>query len=211
MNVHEKAIFISKTLDRLFPKPQIPLSHGDPYTLLIAVMLSAQCTDFVVNKVTKELFSLADNPRAMSLLSEGQIAEIVRPCGLVNHKAKAILATSKLLLENFHGRVPETFEELESLPGVGHKTASVVMAQAFHRAAFPVDTHIARLSLRWGLAESANVRKIEERLKQIFPVEIWHDLHIQMIEYGRKYCPAKHHMIQNCPICLKILLDQVSL
>ncbi|MDR0679480.1 MAG: endonuclease III [Puniceicoccales bacterium] len=207
MNVHEKAIFISTTLNRLFPSPQIPLFHGDPYTLLIAVMLSAQCTDLVVNRVTKTLFNLADDPQAMALLGENQIAEIIRPCGLVNHKSKAILATSKLLLEKFHGRVPDTFEGLESLPGVGHKTASVVIAQAFNKAAFPVDTHIARLSQRWGLARSSNVRKIEERLKRLFPIESWHDLHIQIIEYGRKYCPAKRHVAKNCPICLKFLLD----
>ncbi|MDR1255646.1 MAG: endonuclease III [Puniceicoccales bacterium] len=207
MNTSEKAIFILETLNKLFPKPPIPLSHADPYTLLIAVMLSAQCTDLVVNRVTEALFGVADNPRAMSLLSESQIGEIIRPCGLANHKAKAILATSKLLLENFHGRVPDSFEGLESLPGVGHKTASVVMAQAFHRAAFPVDTHIARLSQRWELSESADVRRIEECLKKIFPVETWHDLHIQMIEYGRKYCPARGHIVKKCPICLKFSLD----
>jgi endonuclease-3 len=207
MNVHEKAIFISTTLNRLFPNPQIPLFHGDPYTLLVAVMLSAQCTDLVVNRVTKTLFNLAHDPQTMALLGENQIAEIIRPCGLVNHKSKAILATSRLLLEKFHGRVPDTFEGLESLPGVGHKTASVVMAQAFNKAAFPVDTHIARLSQRWDLAKSFNVRKIEERLKQLFPIESWHDLHIQMIKYGRKYCPAKRHIMKNCPICLKFLLD----
>ncbi|MDR2435887.1 MAG: endonuclease III [Puniceicoccales bacterium] len=207
MNVREKAIFILGTLDQLFPNPQIPLAHGDPYTLLIAVMLSAQCTDLVVNRVSGALFKLADNPRSMVLLPEEQIAEIIRPCGLSNRKAGAILATSKLLVEKFGGSVPDTFDELESLPGVGHKTASVVMVQAFNKKAFPVDTHIARLSLRWGLSESGDVRKIEERLKQIFPAGAWRNLHVQMIEYGRKYCPAKRHFIQNCPICLKFLLE----
>jgi endonuclease-3 len=204
MNVHEKTIFILKTLNELFPEPKISLMHGDSYTLLIAVMLSAQCTDLVVNRVSESLFRLADNPRSMALLSENQLAAIIRPCGLVARKARAILATSRLLLEKFDGCVPETFEELESLPGVGHKTASVVMVQAFNEPAFPVDTHIARLSVRWGLAETANVRKIEERLKQIFPIEAWHNLHIQMIEYGRKYCPARRHTVAHCPICLKL-------
>ncbi|MDR2721123.1 MAG: endonuclease III, partial [Puniceicoccales bacterium] len=150
MNIREKAIFILKTLGQLFPEPHIPLAHGNPYTLLIAVMLSAQCTDSVVNKVSSMLFKLADNPRSMALLSKEQITEIIRPCGLSNRKAGAILATSILLVEKFGCCVPDTFEKLESLPGVGHKTASVVMAQAFNKAAFPVDTHIARLSLRWG-------------------------------------------------------------
>jgi endonuclease-3 len=203
MNVCEKAIFILNTLNNLFPEPKISLGHGDPYTLLVAVMLSAQCTDLVVNRVTAKLFEVADNPRAMAILPETKISEIIRPCGLVGRKTKAISATSKLLLEKFNGCVPATFGELESLPGVGHKTASVLMAQAFNEAAFPVDTHIARLSLRWGLSNSSNVCKIEESLKEIFPIETWHNLHIQMIEYGRKYCPAKRHIRQNCPICHK--------
>jgi endonuclease-3 len=209
MNTRKKAIFILETLDRLFPEPRISLIHGDPYTLLVAVMLSAQCTDAVANRVSSSLFKLANNPHAMALIPEEQIAEFIQPCGLFNHKAGAISATSRLLVENFGGRVPETFAGLESLPGVGHKTASVVMSQAFNRAAFPVDTHIARLSLRWGLADGRDVRKIEERLKEIFPTGTWRNLHIQMIEYGRKYCPAKRHIIENCPICLKFLLEKL--
>jgi endonuclease-3 len=205
MNVREKAIFILETLNNLFPEPQIPLMHGDPYTLLIAVMLSAQCTDLVVNRVTKSLFKIADNPHAMSLLSELQISEIIHPCGLANRKARAILATSRLLLEKFHGCVPATFDELESLPGVGHKTASVVIVQAFNKAAFPVDTHIARLSVRWGLSKSSNVSKVEKQLKKNFPVKTWRNLNIQMIEYGRRYCPAKRDVLQNYPICLELL------
>lgn len=203
MKISEKVNFILSTLKTLFPVPDITLEHEDPFTLLISVILSAQCTDARVNQVTKTLFKIANNPLTMSKLPFKELANIIRPCGLVNHKTNAILRTSNILSERFHGNVPDTFEELESLPGVGHKTASVVMAQAFHKPAFPVDTHIARLSVRWGLSDSKNVRKVEESLKLLFPQETWHDAHIQMIRYGRQYCPARNHNISKCIICKK--------
>lgn len=204
MNVVEKVNFILRTLNTLFPNPMVPLKHSDPFTLLISVILSAQCTDVMVNRVTKDLFKLASTPEAFADMKFDELAKIIRPCGLVNHKTNAILKTAQILVSKFDGRVPETFEELEMLPGVGHKTASVVMAQAFNKPAFPVDTHIARLSVRWGLSTSKNVRKIEEDLKQLFPQSTWHDAHIQMIEYGRKYCPARNHDINKCIICAKL-------
>lgn len=204
MDTTEKVNFILSTLNRLFPNPDVPLTHFDPFTLLISVILSAQCTDVMVNRVTEKLFALASTPKDMAALNFDQLAEIIRPCGLMNNKANAILKTSKILVDQFSGNVPENFQDLESLPGVGHKTASVVMAQAFHKPAFPVDTHIARLSVRWGLSKSRDVRKIENDLKQIFPQPTWHDVHIQMIEYGRKYCPARNHDIKICPICAKL-------
>ncbi len=201
MDVSEKVNFILKTLNNLFPNPQVPLKHMDPFTLLISVILSAQCTDVMVNRVTDKLFKLASTPLDMSKLSFDELAQIIRPCGLVNNKTSAILQTSKILVERFNCFVPETFTELESLPGVGHKTASVVLSQAFHKPAFPVDTHIARLAVRWQLSDSKNVKKIEQDLKKIFPQNMWHDVHIQMIEYGRKYCPARNHNISKCEIC----------
>ena len=204
MNTSEKVNFILSTLNSLFPNPTVPLVYSDPFTLLISVILSAQCTDAMVNRVTKNLFALADTPESIANLSFDVLAKIIRPCGLVNHKTSAILKTSKILSEKFDGCVPDTFEELESLPGVGHKTASVVMAQAFHKPAFPVDTHIARLAVRWGLSESKNVRKIEEILKKLFPQNTWHDVHIQMIQYGRLYCPARNHDLKKCIICARL-------
>lgn len=201
MNIYEKANFISNTLDTLFPNPQIPLIHNTPFTLLIAVMLSAQCTDVVVNRVSQNLFKIAPDPNSMSKLTIKELAKIIKPCGLVNRKANAIQRTSYILVEKFNSKVPETFVELESLPGVGHKTASVVMVQAFKKPAFPVDTHIARLAIRWGLSNSSNIREIENNLKNIFPEKKWHDLHIQIIEYGRKYCPARNHNFEKCVIC----------
>jgi endonuclease-3 len=193
--------FITATLDKMFPMPAIPLRHRDPYTLLISVILSAQSTDVCVNSITPKLFALADAPEKMVRLTQKQIYDIVRPCGLAPQKSRAILALSRLLLERHGGRVPDTFEELENLPGVGHKTASVVMAQAFGKEAFPVDTHIHRLAKRWGLSDGSTVKKTEEDLKRIFPKGQWHKLHLQIIYFGRQFCPARGHDPEKCPIC----------
>ena len=197
----EKAAHIAEILDDLFPEPGIPLVHKNPYTLLIAVLLSAQCTDERVNKITPKLFKLADNPKEMSQLTIEQIADIIRPCGLSPAKSKAIYNLSHILLDKYEGEVPQSFEALEELPGVGHKTASVVMSQAFGVAAFPVDTHIHRLAYRWMLSTGKNVKKTEEDLKRLFPREIWNALHLQIIYFGRKYCPARGHDPTICPIC----------
>lgn len=204
MTKQEKAKFIIKELDKLFPQPDIPLEHEDPYTLLIAVLLSAQCTDVRVNQITPILFKRAHTPQKMVKLSVDEIREIIKPCGLSPAKSKAIHGLSKILLDKYKGEVPKTFEELEELPGVGHKTASVVMLQAFGVPAFPVDTHIHRLIYRWGLSDGKNVAKTEADCKSIFPEETWDKLHLQIIYYGRKYCPARGHVIENCPICKKI-------
>ena len=192
---------LTEILDELFPNPEIPLQHKDPYTLLIAVLLSAQCTDARVNQVTPHLFSLADTPQKMAQLSPSQVEEIIRPCGLAPTKSKAIVQLSKDLLANHQGRVPNTFEELEKLPGVGHKTASVVMSQAFNIPAFPVDTHIHRCAQRWKLSKGKTVEQTEKDLKLIFPKSSWNKLHLQIIYYARKYCPARGHRIDQCPIC----------
>ncbi len=204
MNKRAKAQFIKKTLEELFPEPAIPLQHSSPYTLLIAVLLSAQCTDARVNLVTPSLFALADTPQKMVLLSIDQIQEIIKTCGLSRQKAKAIYELSKLLIDKFNGNVPQSFDELENLPGVGHKTASVVMSQAFHHPAFPVDTHIHRLAKRWGLSSGKNVKQTEMDLKKIFRKKDWNHLHLQMIYYGRTFCTAKQHKIELCPICKKL-------
>ncbi|CDZ79961.1 Endonuclease III [Candidatus Rubidus massiliensis] len=201
MNKQERISFIIKTLDDFFPEPEIPLSHTSPFTLLIAVLLSAQCTDLRVNMITPLLFAKANTPFAMAKLSIEEIQEIIRPCGLSNMKAKAIHQLSKLLLEEYEGLVPSSFEALEQLPGVGHKTASVVMTQAFQKPAFPVDTHIHRCALRWGLSDGRNVKKTEQDLKQIFPEDSWGKIHLQIIYFARKFCPAKKHIISQCPIC----------
>lgn len=201
----QKANLIQKILNQLFPDPQIPLKHSSPYTLLIAVLLSARCTDERVNKVTPVLFAKAKTPAQMIKLSIPEIQSIIRTCGLSPQKAKAIWQLSKDLLENHHGKVPQTFEELEELPGVGHKTASVVMAQAFNQPAFPVDTHIHRLAKRWGLSKGKNVKKIEEDLKNLFPKKTWSKTALQIIYFGRKYCPARGHKAEKCPICSKVL------
>ncbi len=197
----KKVEFILETLNTLFPEPEIPLNHKDSYTLLIATLLSAQCTDKRVNEVTPALFRLADNPEKMAKLKSEEIEEIIRPCGLAPKKSKAIVALSKILIEKHGGEVPKTFEELEALPGVGHKTASVVMIQAFHISAFPVDTHIHRLAKRWGLSSGKNVEETEKDLKKAFPKKSWIKLHLQMILYGRTFCPAKRHDETCCPIC----------
>ena len=192
---------IEAILDRLFPNPPIPLVHHDPFTLLIAVLLSAQCTDVRVNQVTPALFAKGPSPEAMILLTVEAIEAIIKPCGLFKTKARAIHSLSHLLLSRHQGKVPSTFEELEALPGVGHKTASVVMCQAFQKEAFPVDTHIHRLAKRWGLSDGSSVKQTEIDLKKAFPPTAWHKLHLQMIYYGRAYCPARKHILENCPIC----------
>ncbi|MDP1836181.1 MAG: endonuclease III [Chlamydiales bacterium] len=197
----KKARQIQKILDDLYPNPQIPLQHKDAYTLLIAVLLSAQCTDARVNTVTPALFARADNPYDMIKVPIEEIANLVHTCGLAPTKSKAIWNLSRILVEKFDGRVPDNFEDLESLPGVGHKTASVVMAQAFHQPAFPVDTHIHRCAKRWGLSEGKTVEKTEADLKALFPRKDWIKLHLQIIYFAREFCPAKQHNPQECPIC----------
>ena len=204
MTKKEKADFIVKTLAQLYPNPPIPLDHKDAYTLLIAVLLSAQCTDVRVNKVTPALFALADNPFKMAKVSVSKIKEIIRPCGLSPRKSQAISDLSKILVEKYTGKVPNTFNELEALPGVGHKTASVVMSQAFEVAAFPVDTHIHRLAYRWNLSTGKNVEQTEKDLKRIFPEHLWNILHLQIIYYGREYCTARAHDANKCTICSKV-------
>jgi len=199
----EKAAAIVGILEELFPETPIPLQHENPYTLLIAVLLSAQCTDVRVNKISPLLFAEADNPQAMVELDVEEIENIIRPCGLAPRKAKAIHGLSKILLETQGGEVPRSFEGLEALPGVGHKTASVVMSQAFGVPAFPVDTHIHRLAWRWGLSSGKNVVKTEADLKALFPKEKWNKLHLQIIYFGRQYCPARGHDPRKCPICSK--------
>lgn len=199
----EKAKEIAQILDNLFPETPIPLHHKDAYTLLVSVLLSAQCTDERVNKVTPFLFAKADNPFNMIRLSVEEIREIIRPCGLSPRKSQAIFDLSTVLVQKYGGNVPNTFEELEELSGVGHKTASVVMSQWYGVPAFPVDTHIHRLAARWGLSSGKNVEKTEEDLKALFPKETWNKLHLQIIYFGRSYCPARGHIKENCPICSK--------
>jgi endonuclease-3 len=187
----EKAKYIIETLERLYPETPIPLDHKDSYTLLVAVLLSAQCTDARVNTVTPSLFALADNPFDMAKQPVEKIQQIIRPCGLSPKKAAAISELSQILVEKYNGIVPQSFEALETLPGVGHKTASVVMSQAFGFAAFPVDTHIHRLLTRWGLTSGKNVVQTETDAKKLFPEATWNKLHLQIIFYGREYSPAR--------------------
>jgi endonuclease-3 len=197
----ERVALIMRELDRLYSSPPVPLNHRDPFTLLIAVLLSAQCTDERVNQVTPALFALADNPLAMSALGEQNIRSIIRPCGLSPQKARAIARLSAILLDEHDGEVPADMDALERLPGVGHKTASVVMAQAFGEPAFPVDTHIHRLAQRWGLSSGRSVVQTERDLKRLFPREAWNRLHLQMIFYGREYCTARGCDGRVCPLC----------
>lgn len=199
MNKQEKARTIQQILNALYPNPKIPLDHTNNYTFLIAVLLSAQCTDERVNRITPALFALADNPKDMVKLSVEEIEDIIRPCGLAPRKAKAIWELSQIILEKHGGEVPRTFEELEELPGVGHKTASVLMAQAFHVPAFPVDTHIHRCAKRWGLSSGKSVEQTEKDLKKLFKKDDWIKLHLQIIYYAREHCPAKKH--GKCRIC----------
>ena len=191
MNKQQKIKFIITTLKELYPEIPIPLDHKDPYTLLIAVLLSAQCTDVRVNQITPILFAKADNPLDMVKLSVEEIKAIIRPCGLSPMKSKGIYGLSKILIEKYNGEVPKSFEGLEELPAVGHKTASVVMSQAFGVPAFPVDTHIHRLMYRWNLTNGKNVQQTEKDAKRLFPEELWNDLHLQIIWYGREYSPAR--------------------
>lgn len=201
MNKKERVEFITNKLEELYPETPIPLDHSDPYTLLIAVLLSAQCTDERVNKITPNLFQKANNPYDMIGLSIEEIRDIIKPCGLSPFKSKAIWNLSKIIVDEYNGNVPKTFEELEALPGVGHKTASVVMSQAYGVPAFPVDTHIHRLAERWKLSNGKSVEQTEKDLKRLFPREIWNKLHLQIIFYGRQFCPARGHIVENCIIC----------
>lgn len=203
MTRQEKANEILPILEALYPTTPVPLDHKDPYTLLIAVLLSAQCTDVRVNKVTPALFELADTPQEMITVEVDEIRQIIRPCGLSPRKSRAISELSHILLEKHNGEVPQSFEYLEELPGVGHKTASVVMSQAFGVPAFPVDTHIHRLAYRWGLTNGKNVVQTEKDLKKLFSRELWNKLHLQIIFFGREYCPARGHKPEECPICSK--------
>ena len=201
MKKSDKAKIIIKILDKFYPKTPIPLNHNNVYTLLIAVLLSAQCTDERVNKITPKLFSVAPDPKSMSKLTINNIYKIIKPCGLGPQKSKAIKELSNILMEKFNGKVPNTFEELEQLPGVGHKTASVVMSQGFGIPAFAVDTHIHRLAQRWGLTNGKNVKQTEKDLKNIFPEELWNKLHLQIIFWGREYCTARSCYGLDCKIC----------
>lgn len=197
----ERIAFIDRRLEELYPEPPVPLDHTDPYTLLIAVLLSAQCTDERVNQVTPALFELADNPFDMAKESVETIRAIIKPCGLSPQKSKAIRRLSEILIEEHDGEVPQDFENLEKLPGVGHKTASVVMAQSFGVPSFPVDTHIHRLAQRWGLTRGRNVNETERDLKRIFKRNRWNDLHLQIIFYGREFCSARGCDGRVCEIC----------
>ena len=204
MKKTEKVKFLINTLEDLYPKVEVPLNHKDPYTLLIAVLLSAQSTDAGVNKITPKLFAKADNPYDMIKMSIEEIREIIRPVGLSPMKSKGIYGLSKILIEKHDGKVPKNLRDLEELPAVGHKTASVVISQAFGIPAFPVDTHIHRLMFRWGLSTGKSVKKTEEDAKRIFPKNLWNKLHIQIIYYGREFCPARGWNFNNDIITQKI-------
>ena len=201
MNKQERAEFVRKKLKKLYPKPKPPLNFSNPFTLLIAVLLSAQCTDERVNIVTKDLFKKAKTPKQMLSLGEKKVYEIIKSCGLAPKKSKAIIQTSKILIENHNSKVPDNFNALEELPGVGHKTASVVLNQAFGYPTFAVDTHIHRLAQRWGLSRGKSVEQTEQDLKKLFPKEEWGDLHLQIIFYGREYCQARDCYGLKCVIC----------
>ncbi len=197
----EKAARVRRILEELYTEPPIPLDHEDPYTLLVAVLLSAQTTDDRVNKVTPDLFAAASTPSDMAKLGEKKIHEFIRTCGLAPAKAKNIAALSQILIDKHNGKVPRSLDSMEELPGVGHKTASVVASQAFGQHAFPVDTHIHRLAARWGLSNGKNVDQTERDLKSLFPSETWNKLHLQIIYFGREHCPARGHDLSACPIC----------
>ena len=201
MKKSERAQLILKRLTKLYPNPPIPLVHSTPFTLLVAFLLSAQCTDKKVNEVTPALFRLASTPQKMAKVPVAKILEIIRPCGLSPRKSKAISELSKILVREYDGKVPQDFDALESLPGVGHKTASVVMAQAFGVPAFPVDTHIHRLAQRWGLTNGKNVKQTEADLKKLFPPKTWNKLHLQIIFYGREFCTARGCDGTKCDLC----------
>ena len=204
MNKKERAIYIIKTLQKLYPSTPIPLNHKNNFELLISVLLSAQCTDERVNKITPELFSVGKDAFSMSKLSVDEIYKIIKPCGLGPKKSKSISELSKILKEKYEGNVPNNFKSLENLPGVGHKTASVVMSQGFGMPAFPVDTHIHRLAQRWKLTNGKNVTQTEKDLKKLFPKYLWNKLHLQIIFYGREYCQARACFGRSCIICKNI-------
>jgi endonuclease III len=197
----EKAKKIGAILDELYPQPDIPLGHRDPFTLLVAVVLSAQTTDAQVNRVTPALFRRAPTPEALARMPESEILKLIRSCGLAPSKARNLKRLAKTLVDEYRGKVPRDMEELEKLPGVGHKTSSVVMTQAFGEPAFPVDTHIHRLAKRWGLSKAKDVKQTERDLKKLFPREEWGKRHLQLIYFGREYCPARHHEAGTCRIC----------
>jgi endonuclease III len=197
----EKAKKIGVILDRLYPQPDIPLGHRDPFTLLVAVVLSAQTTDAQVNRVTPTLFRRAPTPEAMARMPEHEIMKLIRSCGLAPSKARNVKRLAQALADQYSGKVPRDIHELEKLPGVGHKSASVVMVQAFGEPAFPVDTHIHRLARRWGLSRGKNVAQTEADLKKLFPAKDWGNRHLQIIYFGRQYCPARNHDLSACPIC----------
>ncbi|HYG19652.1 MAG TPA: endonuclease III [Ohtaekwangia sp.] len=205
MTKAEKVSDILQILDKFFPDPKIPLDYKDAYTLLIATLLSAQCTDERVNKTTPALFSRADNPYDMVKMSVDEIRDIIRPCGLSPMKSKGIHGLSRILIDKYNGAVPDNFEDLEALPAVGHKTASVVMTQWFGYPAFPVDTHIHRLAYRWGLTTGKSVEQTEKDLKRLIPQDQWDKSHLQIIYFGRTYCPARGHLWRECPVCSKYL------
>ncbi len=205
MTKKEKVEFVIETLEKLYPEVPVPLNHKDPYTLLVAVLLSAQCTDERVNKITPHLFKKADNPYDMVKLSVEEIKEIIRPCGLSPMKSKGIYGLSQIIINEHNGVVPDNFKALEAMPSVGHKTASVVMSQAFGVPAFPVDTHIHRLMYRWGLTNGRSVEQTEKDAKRLFPKELWNKLHLQIIFYGREYSPARGFKIENSPIDQKLM------
>lgn len=204
MKKSDKVDFIQKKLEELYPTVPIPLDHTDSYTLLVAVLLSAQCTDKRVNLITPGLWAVANNPSDMRKVPVDTIREIIKPCGLSPRKSKAISELSHIIMDKHNGEVPESFEDLEALPGVGHKTASVVMSQAFGHPAFPVDTHIHRLAYRWNLTNGKNVVQTEKDLKRIFAIDTWNKLHLQIIFFGREYCPARGHKPEECPICSNV-------
>ena len=204
MTKKEKTTFVVSKLEELYPEVPIPLQHDDAYTLLVAVVLSAQCTDLRVNEITPMLFKRANNPYDMIKMSVADIEDIIRPCGLSGSKSKGIYGLSQMILDKYGGAVPESFEELEAMPAVGHKTASVVMSQAFGHPAFPVDTHIHRLIYRWGLSNGKNVIQTEKDAKRIFSKDSWNKLHLQIIYFGREHCPARGHDPEVCPICKKV-------
>jgi len=200
----ERANFVAKRLAKLYPETPIPLDHTDPFTLLVAVVLSAQCTDKKVNEVTPSLFRLASTPQQMAELKVEQVYQLIRQLGLAPQKSKALVGLSKMIVEKHQGQVPRTFEGLEELPGVGHKTASVVMAQSFGVPAFPVDTHIHRLAKRWKLSVGKSVEQVERDLKKVFPEKDWNKLHLRIIFYGREHCTARGCDGKTCPICLEL-------
>jgi endonuclease-3 len=209
MTKQEKANKIIAILEKLYPTVEVPLHHKDAYTLLVSVLLSAQCTDERVNKVTPHLFKVADNPYDMMKLSVEEIREIIKPCGLSPMKSKGIAGLSKIIVDKHNGQVPDSFEALEALPAVGHKTASVVMTQWFGKPAFPVDTHIHRLAYRWTLSTGKSVEQTERDLKKVIAIEKWNKAHLQIIYFGREYCPARGHDWKTCPICKKYMRKEL--